>query len=379
MKSKLCMAMAVAAMSIHGQSFASEGALEDRVKALESELQSRNNSAMGAKAHLSGYANVDFTVPEEGDGSVSQVRYAPIFHYGFSDWLLFEAELEIEVGEEGEAELGMEYADFNILVNDNLILQVGKFLSPVGQFRQNLHPAWINKLPTAPLGFGHGGAAPVGETGIQARGGFEVAGMRSNYALFGGNGAEVGVDPMDGDADIETNGRIGDIAGEHSYGGRLGLLPLDTLEIGLSYMGGKAGYFNDAEGTGSADLTIYGADFVYFQNSFALRGEYVKTELDRVELVVGDAVDKTELEAWYLQASSKIASTPFEAVVRYSEYEKTFQADETEVSKNEQWALGVNYLFAPQTQVKVAYEFNKDPADSSAKDDQLLVQLAHGF
>tara|TARA_R110002167_G_scaffold208253_1_gene412283 strand:+ start:4225 stop:5346 length:1122 start_codon:yes stop_codon:yes gene_type:complete len=373
------MAMAVAAMSIHGQSFASEGALEDRVKALESELQSRNNSAMGAKVHLTGYANVDFVVPEEGDGSVSQVRYAPIFHYGFSDWLLFEAELEIEVGEEGEAELGMEYADFNILVNDNMILQVGKFLSPVGQFRQNLHPAWINKLPSAPLGFGHGGAAPVGETGVQARGGFEVAGMRSNYAVFGGNGASV--EGHGGALDLETGGRTGDIAGEHSYGGRLGLLPLDTLEIGVSYMGGKAGYVNardednpNDDTNENADLTVYGADFVYFQNSFTLRGEYVKSELDRVELEDGEAVNSTELEAWYLQASSKVASTPFEAVVRYSEYEKAF---DTEISKNEQWALGVNYLFAPQTQVKVAYEFNKQTA--TINDDRLLVQLAHGF
>jgi hypothetical protein len=120
---------------------------------------------------LAGYASFDYENEENGDGSFAGVKFAPIFHYQYGDIFLFEAEVEFTVDSDGETETELEYAAGTFFINDYMGLQVGKFLSPLGQFVQNLHPSWINKLPSAPVGFGHDGAAPTSNVGIALRGG----------------------------------------------------------------------------------------------------------------------------------------------------------------------------------------------------------------
>ncbi|MCW8885917.1 MAG: hypothetical protein OQK12_11810 [Motiliproteus sp.] len=385
MKRTVCVASIILATSMTNHIYASEVDVAERVSELENQLReltssvekasrsSADSSVMGSKAHLTGYADIGFEKQEGGSGSFNTVRYAPIFHYGFSDKLLFEAELELLVDENGETELTMEYADFNIVVNDSLIIQVGQFLSPIGQFRQNIHPAWINKLPSAPLGFGHGGAAPISEVGVQARGGMILGGMRSNYAVFYGNGPRLVSDGGGHGLELDTEGTTGDIDDGYSFGGRFGLLPLDTLELGVSYMGGAADYLNEDGDPRRADLNVVGADFVYHENQFSFRGEYIKTEIDSAEYEPGEPED-LEWEAWYLQGSYRFGDTPYEGVIRYGDYEPS----ESDAAVT-QAAIGVNYLLAPQSMVKIAWEFNDAKTAEGNDDDRLLVQLAHGF
>ncbi len=138
--------------------------------------------------HLAGYGAVGYTDNENTSGRFSQVQFAPIIHYMYKDLFMLESELELTLQPDGETETAMEYLTIDWFASDYAILQAGKFLSPLGQFRQNLHPSWINKLPSAPPGFGHDGAAPISEVGLQVRGGLPLGGMRSNYALYVGNG-----------------------------------------------------------------------------------------------------------------------------------------------------------------------------------------------
>ena len=90
-----------------------------------------------------------------------------------------------------------------VRVNDYVALVGGKFLSPIGQFRQNLHPSWINKLASAPPGFGHDGAAPTSDIGLQARGGFQIGNMFANYAVYASNGPELNSTFEDGEFELE--------------------------------------------------------------------------------------------------------------------------------------------------------------------------------
>jgi hypothetical protein len=76
---------------------------------------------------------------------------------------MLESELEISIEPDDDTEAELEYLTIDWFANDYAAVLAGKFLSPVGQFRQNLHSSWINKLPTAPPGFGHDGAAPISE------------------------------------------------------------------------------------------------------------------------------------------------------------------------------------------------------------------------
>ncbi len=61
---------------------------------------------------------------------------------------------------------------------------------------------------------------------------------------------------------------------------------------------------------------------------------------------------------------------PVEVVVRYGEYD-------TSETDQDQWAFGLNYLFANQLIGKVAYEMND--IDGGQDEDFFFVELAYGF
>jgi hypothetical protein len=72
---------------------------------------------------------------------------------------------------------------FGDVLHDYVTFGAGKFLSPLGYFRRNLHPAWINKLPSRPPGFSNGQAASVAEIGE----GFQSPGSQMAMPAKGGN------------------------------------------------------------------------------------------------------------------------------------------------------------------------------------------------
>ncbi|APR68161.1 hypothetical protein CN03_15180 [Thalassolituus oleivorans] len=212
--------------------------LQNQVDRLENTAAERNTDS---SFHMAGYGSVEYADPDSGNAAFNKVLAAPIIHYNYQDWLMFETEFELSNTAEGGTELALEYAAVNLFLNDYVALVAGKFLSPIGQFRQNLHPSWINKAVSAPAGFGHGGAAPLSETGLQLRGGFPLGEMRANYAIYVGNGPTLAaaVEGQGGDyelaiEEVETEGRTSDPDGKKSFGGRLGLLPFPGLEIGIS-------------------------------------------------------------------------------------------------------------------------------------------------
>ena len=150
-------------------------ALREETVALRQAAQRAEKSADEWKnttsvTHLAGYASADYVSPENGSAAFV-ANFNPMFHFQYNDRILWEAELEFQVEEDGNTEIGLEYSTIDVFINDNLVFLAGKFLSPIGNFRQNTHPSWINKLPSAPPGFGHDGAAPRAEVGIQLRGG----------------------------------------------------------------------------------------------------------------------------------------------------------------------------------------------------------------
>lgn len=128
------------------------------------------------------------TLSNDDDGSFTVGQFAPIFHFQYRDLVMLEAELEFEVEDNGSTNTALEYLTIDWLMNDYATLVAGKFLSPIGQFRQNLHPTWVNKMASAPPGFGHDGAAPVSDLGVQIRGGYPIGNVRTNYAFFISNG-----------------------------------------------------------------------------------------------------------------------------------------------------------------------------------------------
>ncbi|MDX5374356.1 MAG: OprO/OprP family phosphate-selective porin [Gammaproteobacteria bacterium] len=351
--------------------------LEQRVQQLEAEREQTEAADEWKRstsvAHLSGYGAVGYADEETGDGAFDQVSFNPIFHYLYDDLLLFEAELEIAVEEDGETETALEYAALNLFANDYVVVGAGKFQSPLGQFRQNLHPAWINKLPAAPVGFGHDGAAPTAEVGAYLRGGVPVGDLAANYAVYVGNGPEVLVEAGEIHG-IESEGFTRDVDGDKVWGARLGLLPIPQLEFGVSGALGQVALLDD---TGALleqdrDYQVLGADFAWQRGLAELRGEYIIQSLD--DDPASSYPEDVEWEAWYVQGAMRIPDTQVEVVARYGEFDSPHADDD-----QDQVAAGINYLFASNVIAKLAYEWNDGDPASPADHDRVLIQLAYGF
>jgi len=334
--------------------------------------------------HLAGYADVGYSDAESEDGSFNVGSFSPIFHFLYRDLVMLESELEFEVGDDGETETKLEYLAIDWFINDYLILVGGKFLSPIGQFRQNMHPSWINKLPSAPPGFGHDGAAPVSDVGVQLRGGFPIGDSRTNYAIYVSNGPELLSAFEDGEYEldgVEAEGKGADIDGEKVVGVRFGFIPIAEFEFGISAATGKATVTSIEDGDSSLladerarDYDVLGADFSWNIRNIALRGEYVETEVGADTGIGTAASEGATWETWYVQGAWRPWESQWELVVRYTDFDSPGNSQD-----QQQWAAGLNYLIASNFIGKIAYEFNDGENDSDADKDRLLLQMAYGF
>lgn len=331
----------------------------------------------GVRFHFAGYADATY-VDTRGEGGQLAVTFAPIFHLQFGERVLLEAEIESEADSDGESEIALEYAAVNVLLGDNAALVVGKFLSPTGYFFQNQHPSWINKLASAPAGFGHGGAATLTEVGVQLRGGKTfVGGQHLNYAAYVGNGPRLGLEGMD-DLDLDAEGSSTNRDGKRVAGGRLGWMPRAGLELGASLA--RGGVRLGGTGTDPMDLSLEpsrsyrvdGMDAAWrVSKALEFRGEWIR---QRVGAAQASAVPMgATWRAWYAQGAYRFGGDRWEAVTRYGQSrsphgEATF----------DQFALGLNRLITHNSQLKLAWEFN-DSDDATADADRVLLQIAYGF
>ena len=187
---------------------------------------------------------------------------------------------------------------------------------------------------------------------------------------------------------IDAEGFNKDADGDKVIGGRFAILPVPSLEIGLSGATGKAavdkddGESIDIKDQGNRDYDVYGADFSYELRSLetewlqglGLRGEYVKSKVGSTDKGVA-ASSGANWAAWYTQAAYRIPSTQFETVIRYTDFDSAVDS-----ADQKQWALGVNYLFSNSFIGKVNYEWNDGVGSNSTADsNRFLFQLAYGF
>ena len=280
-------------------------------------------------AHLSGYASADYVSVEDGP-SAFIANFNPMFHFLYDNKILWEAELEVEVEENGDTSIGLEYTTVDWFLNDKLTLIAGKFLSPIGNFRQNIHPSWINKLPSAPPGFGHDGAAPISEMGVQLRGVAPMGSSKLTYAFYMGNGPKI--EGEDGEIHaIEAEGFASDPDDEKVFGGRVAFLPIPSLEIGVSGATGDVSVVEDdgmdIEGDPKRGYDVIGLDASYRWRNLDLRGEYVSQEIDENPLSI--APEGGKWETWYAQAAYQFADGKWEGVVRYTDFDSP-HADDTQ-------------------------------------------------
>jgi len=347
--------------------------LEQQSRSLAAALPSNTRTI----SHLGGYGFVNFTAPENGHAAFNRLGFNPIFHFTYDDKIFFEGELELEAEEDGSTSTALEFANINWLFNDNLMLVAGKFLSPLGYFRQNLHPAWINRFASMPLGFMDGGAAPIADVGAELRGSFTTdSAGQFNYAGFVTNGPTLEA----GDGEIEaiaTEGGTGNADGNLAIGGRLGWLPVPELEIGASYARGRVLVTSDegmeVEDEPTRSYRFYGADLNWQPvKGLDLRGEYARQRAGGAEASV--APESAVWRTWYGQAAYRFNGKPWELVARYGD----FKSGNVMMSAD-QFGAGLNYWLTGSTVIKASYEFNNPDSPMSRLGDNFIMQFAHGF
>jgi len=371
--------------------------LKKDIELLKKEVKSANEwRESDSIIHMAGYADVGY-ISDDTPGTEDSFTigtFAPIFHFQFKEQVMLEAELEVELEDDGSTEINIEYLTIDWFINDYAVLVAGKFLSPIGNFRQNLHPSWINKLPSAPPGFGHDGAAPVSALGIQLRGGFHIGNMKANYAVYMGNGPEVkaevegdgsgGIEEIEFDG-VEAEAFGADSDGEKVIGGRFAIFPIDSLEVGLSLLTGDASVteFEDVDSSiggipslddvDSSAYDVIGADISYQQKGFDAKFEYVKTEMDEVTIGAFN-LESAEWATWYTQVAYRLLPSKYEVVLRVSDFDSAHDSKDIE-----QTAFGVNYLFSNNFIGKLGFESNDNPNTGEEAYDKWMLQLAYGF
>lgn len=370
---------------------------------------------------FAGYGDVTYVDPEGGN-SAFNTKIAPIVLVQLDERIHIEIEVEISVDEEGETETELEYADIHYFLTDSTTVTAGKFLLPFGQFGPNLHPSWINKLPSVPVVYGgHGGngiASPLmpilSDIGVAFQKTFVFGnGSRLFFDAYVVNGAQAtaheedeeghdeleevvdehdeepsGDDHADEVAEIEEHDELveeegghadslfpevdfeatsGDNNGDKAFGGRLAYAWLPEFELGLSYYSGA--YDDD----GDLDFTAYGVDLNYVSTYFTVRGEYIQTETEGFD----DHGDKEgfDRDGWYLQGSWNLRQTgidllaPVELVIQRSEISKFEGA--------ERWAYGINYWLTPNAVFKLSID--ETELDSGEDQTRFIAQIAYGF
>jgi len=346
---------------------------------LGSNINAQNNDFEFSKTQfmIRGYGHTGFNSMSSGDEKESSYvgsAFAPIFLFKHSDRLMFEAELEFGL-ENNELEIGLEYADVMYVLNKYMTVRAGKFLLPFGTFMERLHPSWINRFSTRPLGFGHDGIAPASGIGVELRGAFDLGGPKLNYAVYSTNGPRL----KDGSDEPEEAGMLlfknfEDNNTSKAFGGRLGLLPFadSSMELGFSAYS-TSGVGNQDSEYENVGAFLYALDFSFVKQIAPLKGlidikaQYNNSNVDTATFIEthedGDVEEYSfdnKSNSFYTQLSYRpiMADSDFlkklEFVGRYSNFNAPEGAEWEEQST--QLALGINYWMSWRSVIKMSYQ-----------------------
>jgi hypothetical protein len=355
-------------------------ALQAKVDSLSQQLASSQTKSSDLNFRLAGTVATSYTKSDQPGnvGSFMGGAFMPIFLARYKDILQMESHIEF-INHGDTTSTSLEYAQLDLFASDYATIVAGKFLSPLGQFQQSLHPAWINKLTNRPAGFVEdGGAEPLSDVGLQVRGATEVGSGDAtvNYAVYLGNGPQ-----LNGAGGLSLGGHSMDDNNNKAFGGRIGVRPVPDVSLGLSAMTAQVKGFNGV----NARYKMFGADLSYTHHGLDIKGELISSKIGNIlTSTTTSVVPSTKWNLWYLQAAYRLSGVTddptlgkFEPVLHYGRYKVTGGALGGNDASEKRTTIGLNYWFAPTLVAKLDYE--KNNYDFKPKDNVIQAQLAYGF
>ncbi|MFA6915450.1 MAG: hypothetical protein WC222_03565 [Parachlamydiales bacterium] len=368
-------------------------ALEQEIVALQETIEVLSTQPSEESEALSnflikGSAFTNYTMLHRHNGTF-ETGLTPLFLWRYSDFILFEMELEIGLGEDCSTEIELEYATIDYILNDCWTIRVGKFLTPLGIVWEKMHSEWINKLPFLPLPYDPEDLSliPKSEIGLDVRGARPLNLYFScdcipavvTYDFWISNG------PSEVDGDLVLGCNFEDNNRNLAFGTRMAFRPLPFREIGISGMRGQWSSNSLADDFTTKRHLYWNAlvlDLNWnFNPYFRVMGEYIWTKRNQIILPEeeGDSpfyrnvVDK----GFWIQASTLFGFlgcecyNSYEAVIRYAEVDRQSLDINTR-----RLSLGFNYYATNKLVIKNAYDINTGRTNC---DNRYTIQVAYGY
>ena len=350
---------------------------------------------------LRGYSHAGFESIDK-KSTFTMGSFNPIFLWRHGDRFIFESEMEIAF-EEGSLEFNLEYADLSYILNKYLIVRAGHILSPFGTFIERLHPAWINRLTTRPLGLGHHEpVGPTNEVGIELRGGAPFGSVKINYSGYLSNGPSLSVESDITTTVVEINyTNYLDNNSNKAIGGRFGILPISNsiLELGISGQYAKIGdrdtQYKDVNSYSYAlDLSVVKNSITAIKGNIDVKGQWNWVTIDNFQVLMPDGDIETinmDQDAYYLQLTYRPALlnnnflSNLEGVIRYSGInpppeighgESSGHTEEMLQGDRSQWAFGINYWLTWRSVIKCSFQTESYSEDTI---NSFYIHYAFGF
>jgi len=322
----------------------------------------------GPLSSLSGYMDLQYVNPSNGDAFIDFRRFVLLFAHRFSDRIRFISELEVEHAiveggeEKGELELEQAYLDF--LVDRRFNVRAGQLLVPVGIINERheppvyygVHRPFVDTfiIPTTWFDVGAGVFGDLGK-GWRYRA----------YVMPPLNAAEFSAG--EGLADSSQQGSRSVV--RHWAGtGRVEYLGVPRTTLGASIWSGRST-------TGSPNLdprvTLIEADGRGRVGRLELRGEYAQVFIDQADELnrlraLREGVDPniaSQMLGFYVEAAHPILPypSPREVVgfVRYEKFDTQYKMPAGYLPigafKGSAWVGGISYFPDPDVVVKVDY------------------------
>lgn len=359
------------------------------LQSLRSEVRDLKNqleySRLGAtKLLLTGSFQAGFRAPENDNTSFS-TQFSPLVLWELNKDLLFEGQIAFEL-EDGKTVTSLEYADIAYSINDYMTIAAGKFLDPANIFIERYHPSWVYPFPDLPLAV-HDGILPESDLGVQVRGGIPIplGKMHLNYAFFVGNGPALHTEGDEaGTLDFEN---FQDNNNDKAFGGRIGLLPVPSFEVGYAVEFSRVSSVDSAQGRANSVLQSldfdHGVDWNLVRGHFDLRGQWAWSHVSPLAYTLDDGsmvAFSNNRNGGYVQASYRPTKLgrilkDFEFLTRYDRLDTPRGAPGD--PDEDRTTLGIDYWLESSTVVKLAYEI--DVKHAAPDNSAFLAALAAGF
>lgn len=341
---------------------------------------------------LAGDGAVGFTAKRH-DNSTFDAGFAPLFLYELDKNIIFEGALDIsgETSEDNSSDTAADLvlANITFTVSDWLYVGGGVFAVPFGRYHTHFDASWINKLPDDPLAFGDRALGPSSETGVFLGGARPVGSTKVEYNLYVANGPNLIVNDPDAAGSLNFDDYT-DLNGDKAVGGRIGFLPVPTVDVGYSVQFSEAapeGFDKNVDALLQAIDAQYKKELEAIAGTLELRGEWIWSSVDKATYDSDGAMGfgplrfNNDRNGGYLMVAyrpSRVDNKVVKNLEFIGRYDRVNVPKSAPGGGNEdRWTFGVDYWVRPNVVLKVAYQFDKVDVGSDA--NALMLQCAFGL